>query len=101
MDEILERLRGRVQVPTTPAQGGTPRGAAVAARDGSYAEVLESVILVLRDVENLRSMLTPQRLRALTGDQEQELLTLLGRVLQEMRSCEAALDQVPRRDQPM
>ena len=102
MDEILERLRGQMQV-SQPAvgevRGGEPRAPSVTASDPSYATVLENVLLLLRDVENLRTLLTPQRLRSLTGEQEQELLALLGKVLQELKSCEAALDHVPQRDE--
>jgi hypothetical protein len=91
MDELLQRVRERlaleepVQKRTEGAQAGPPRE--------HYAELLEAMVLLVRDAEQLRSRVTPRELRTLSEEEREELLMILGKLSRELWACKSALER--------
>jgi hypothetical protein len=94
MDELLERVRNRLGIDETAVQAAQAHSVQVAAPAGPYDDALEGMVLLMHDAEHLRRLLGPEQLHLLTPDQCDELQSLLTRILQELWSCEAALQRV-------
>jgi len=91
MDDLLQQVRDRLGVlEQAPHPSEEPD-----AQEG-YASLLEAVVLVVRDAGQLRSLLASEKLRAVTSQQHEELLSLLGKALRELWSCKAALERTRR-----
>jgi len=93
MDDLLEQVRKHLQTQAAgPPQNLKPtRQSDGAQYDESYQAALEYMLLLLRDAEQLRAHLTPGNLSTLSLEQFGDLQKHLFRVLQELYSCDTAL----------
>jgi hypothetical protein len=93
MDEILQHLQTRL-VEGAPAPERTQPDMSFTrapARADDYADAVERIMLLLREAQELRILLGSEAVRALTQSEHDDLLRQLGKVLQELWSCEASL----------
>ena len=92
MDDLLEQVRKHLQADAGSIRSPKPaRQPDVASCDESYQTALEHMLLLLRDAEQLRAHLTPGNLSTLSLEQFGDLQKHLFRVLQELYSCDTAL----------
>lgn len=96
MEDLLQRVREHLEVEGDAAMspsGPAGSSANLLTREQPYESALENLLLLLHDAEQLRERLTPGRLHALPKEQHDDLQSLLNKVLQELWSCEAALQR--------
>jgi hypothetical protein len=97
MDDLILRLQGRLGQPEQASEDGIRAlapGAGMPPASGAYDEAVEQLVLTLRDAQACRLLFTPDRICTLPHQERDELLTILGQVLQELWSCESALQRV-------
>lgn len=95
MDELLQRLRERLAVaePKSKHANAASASTTVDRGDRHYADILEGLLLLMREAEQLRARMAPELLDALTEEQRGDLLTILGKLLRELWVCRAALER--------
>jgi hypothetical protein len=97
MDEIVERLQSRLAqgIPaperSEPDMSLTAPGAAGASHPERYTDAVERIMRLLREAQDLRTLLGTARSGSLSQAELDDLLGLVGEVLQELWSCEAVL----------
>jgi hypothetical protein len=94
MDEIVQRLQARMTEGSFPPDRPQPdmtRHSNEQSDENQYAVAVEKVMLIRRDAHELRALLGSDNIRVLNHLEQEDLLSLLTRVQQELSSCEAAL----------
>jgi hypothetical protein len=96
MDDLLQRVRDRLGVMDLEEGSGADASAVPDAsyRNEQYESALEVLLLLLRDAEQLGELVTPERLYSLTGEQHDDLQSILSKALRQLWSCKAALERV-------
>jgi hypothetical protein len=93
MDNILRRITERDSEPAVDTPSRVEVAPPVAAVDDAYAGTVEAVLLVFRDAQQLREILSPDTVSALTTEQHRDVLNQLSKALQELWHCEVALQR--------
>lgn len=88
MEDLLQRVRDRLGV-LEPLEVAVDEGLG----EEQYASMLETVLLVVRDTGQLRAGFTPERLRTLTPEQREDLLSLVSKSMRELWSAKTALER--------
>jgi hypothetical protein len=97
MEELLQRLNSRFGQPNDAplrVRAGPPQGAGTQTESQQYALAIESVMRLLHEAEQLHALLNSETVRSLTSGEHDDLVGLLGKVLQELWTCEVALQRV-------
>ena len=96
MDDLLQRVRDRLGVmdPQADPDADVPDLVNASSRSEQYESILEVLLLLLRDAEQLGELVAPERLYSLTGEQHEDLQSILSKALRQLWSCKAALDRV-------
>jgi hypothetical protein len=91
MDTLLGRVRQTlgVMAPMNSMEAGTPEPAPP---DPHFEAVLSQAGSLLRDVELLRELVAARKTGRFSLEQEIQIGTILTRVRQSLRRCEAALE---------
>lgn len=94
MEELLQRVRERLGVEEIEREGPskviTPQSEQP---NVPYAELLEAVLLVLRDAEQMSDLAVSTRVAAMTDEQRGDVLDILGKTLRELWRSKAALER--------
>jgi hypothetical protein len=96
MDEMLQRMRERLGQPEMPLEDpatSTVLEFPVPFREQQHFRALDQARALLNGAEQLRDSLRPEYLGTLAPEQQEQLLSLLGQILQELRSVESALQR--------
>jgi len=98
MDEILGRISGRPADELEPAPHSPGPGVDAMPAISLRTSVHDSAMMAMRrlfgEAEALHELLAPEQVATMTQEQHDELLSLLGKVLQELWQCEVALQRV-------
>src|SRR5206468_8104105 len=104
MDELLDRVRERMAKRPAPVER-TPEEARSLLRlrlqdtqDTPEPNLVEAMQGLLNVAQGLHDLLAPESVEALPPAQQQELLSLLRKVLYELRTCQNALQGPARQD---
>jgi hypothetical protein len=94
MDQIVGHLQLQLAVGAPPLERSEPDMSIPSAPGGAdegHAHAVERIMYLLREAQELRTILSAAQSRALTQAESDDLLGLLGQVLQELWSCESVL----------
>jgi hypothetical protein len=97
MEEMVGHLQARLAVGAPPLERSEPdmsMPSAPGGADEGHAHAVERVMYLLREAQELRTLLNAAQARALTQAEGDDLLGLLGQVLQELWSCESVLHRI-------
>jgi hypothetical protein len=100
MDEIVERIQARLAqgVPaperSEPDMSMRARAVAGTGQQEPHTEAVERIMRLRQQAQELRSLLGSASSKRLSHAETDDLLGLLGEVLQELWSCEAVLHRV-------
>jgi hypothetical protein len=97
MDEIVGHLQARLAVVAPPLERSEPDMSiplVPGGADQGYAHAVERIMYLLREAQELRTLLSATQGRALTQAESDDLLGLLGQVLQELWSCDSILHRI-------
>ncbi|HLJ66464.1 MAG TPA: hypothetical protein VKX16_03790 [Chloroflexota bacterium] len=92
MDDLLQRVREHLSNGAAPPEesGGGDLLVPAPATD-RYAEAVATLALLLRDAGQAREALSVGAINALSREEIDDLLKLLGKVFEELAGCETAL----------
>jgi hypothetical protein len=97
MDEILQRVRQRLQEPAPVGNdllpAAEPPPGTVARQEQQFVRVMDVAGMLQRQAETFSELLSPEYVRSLTDGQQQHLLAALGAVLHELWGVEDVLQR--------